>query len=324
MEPGKVRPALGERHAGQVWLHRYALLCATATFPLIFAGGLVTGFEAALAVPDWPTTYGYNMFSFPLANMVGGIFYEHGHRLLGSGVGILTVGLTVWLGLAEPRKWLRMLGILALGVVVAQGILGGLRVTQLAHWLAIPHACLAQTFFCLMAAIALFTSPGWRTPTKRITHPHSATLPRVCLAATLAIYFQLVAGAVQRHNESLIGIPLWVHLGGAVAVIVLAVRATRCVLIGFKHRPELANPARIGLALLGIQLVLGAGSFWVRWLSMDDPQPSVSTVAVTTAHVAIGALLLMTYLILTLQSYRLVKLPVPGNEPSTIAKGAVA
>ena len=239
-------------------------------------------------------------------------------------MGILTVGLTIWLGLAEPRKWLRMLGILALASVVAQGILGGLRVTQLVHWLAIPHACLAQTFFSLMAAIALFTSPGWRRPTERITGSGSAPLPRVCLAATLAIYFQLVAGAVQRHNESLIGIPLWVHLGGAVAVMILAVRASRYVLIGFGHQRELSNPARIGLALLGTQLVLGAGSFGVRWVSVDDPQPAVSTVAVTTAHVAIGALLLMTYLILTLQSYRLVKSPVRGNTPSTIAKGAVA
>ena len=317
-------PSSDSHRAGRIWLHRYAVFCAIATFPLIFAGGLVTGMEAALAVPDWPTTYGQNMFTYPWSKMVGGIFYEHGHRLLGSAVGVLTVGLTVWLGFAEPRRWLRMLGIVALGAVVLQGILGGLRVTELAHWLAIPHACLAQTFFCLMAAIALFTSPAWQASVEPISDPQRSELPRVCGVATLAIYCQLVAGAVQRHAESLVGAALWIHLGGAVVVSALVIRAIRRVSIHTGHRRELVRPARIGLVLLAVQLLLGGGSFWVRWIAVNDVQPEFLTVAVTTLHVAVGALLLMTSLILTLQSYRLLQMPTGKLETEFVATGVVA
>src|SRR5215510_14139084 len=143
------------------WPHRLALMTAIATFPLLFVGGLVTSMGAGLAVPDWPTTFGYNMFTYPWSEMVGGILYEHSHRLIGSVVGLLTILLAVTLWMQESRQWLRWLGLVALGAVILQGVLGGLRVVLLQQTLAIIHACFAHAFFALTASIALFTSPEW-------------------------------------------------------------------------------------------------------------------------------------------------------------------
>src|SRR5215510_11261535 len=117
-----------QKEGENIGLHRFALLTACSTAFLIFVGGLVTSNEAGLSVPDWPTTYGWNMFTFPYSKWVGGIFYEHGHRLVASFVGFLTVGLTIWTWMKESRKWLRTLSLVALGAVITQGILGGLTV----------------------------------------------------------------------------------------------------------------------------------------------------------------------------------------------------
>ena len=145
-----------------------------ATFLLIVIGGIVTSTDSGLAVPDWPTTFGYNMFLYPLSEMVGGILYEHSHRLMGSLVGILTVGLLVFLLAKDSRKWLKWLGLIALIGVIVQGVLGGLRVTQINRNFAIVHACLAQAFFALLCGIAWFTSRDWWQgyachPNRRIT-----------------------------------------------------------------------------------------------------------------------------------------------------------
>ena len=148
-----------------VWPHRLAVMTACATFPLLFIGGLVTSKGAGLAVPDWPTTFGYNMFLYPWSKMVGNIFYEHSHRLVASGVGLLTIVLALSLWLQERRNWLRWLGVTALVLVVIQGVLGGLRVILLEHSLAIVHASLAQAFFALAVSLALFTSAEWREKT---------------------------------------------------------------------------------------------------------------------------------------------------------------
>src|SRR5206468_12891792 len=110
------------------WLHRFAVVLAGATFLLICAGGMVTSTDSGLSVPDWPTTYGQNMFTFPYSKWVGGIFYEHSHRLIASSVGFLTIGLTVWLVIGDRRRWLKWLGVFALLAVIAQGVLGGLTV----------------------------------------------------------------------------------------------------------------------------------------------------------------------------------------------------
>src|SRR5947208_12579459 len=144
------------------WLNRFAWLTCVATLLLICRGGMVTSKNVGLAVPDWPTTFGYNMFLFPVSKWIGGIFFEHTHRLIASAVGFLTIILTTWLWRSEPRKWVRNLGIIALGAVLLQGLLGGLRVTMLKDEIGIFHACLAQAFLGLVVVIALATSKFWR------------------------------------------------------------------------------------------------------------------------------------------------------------------
>jgi len=140
-------------------LHRFAKLVAAATIILILAGSLVTSHDAGLSVPDWPTSYGWNMFTFPPSMWVANILYEHGHRLIASTVGFLTIILAVWLWSSEPRRWLRWFGVGALGAVIAQGILGGITVLFfLPDAVSTAHAGLAEIFFCMTVAIALFTT----------------------------------------------------------------------------------------------------------------------------------------------------------------------
>ena len=148
-------PTLAVFAKGGVWPHRLAVVLGCATFPLLFIGGLVTSKGAGLAVPDWPTTFGYNMFLYPWSAMIGNILYEHSHRLVAACVGLLTTALAVALWFGERRTWLRWLGVTALLVVIAQGVLGGLRVVLLQSTLAILHACLAQAFFALTVGLAL-------------------------------------------------------------------------------------------------------------------------------------------------------------------------
>src|SRR5246500_3468330 len=148
------------------WPHRLAVITACATLPLLFIGGLVTSKGAGLAVPDWPTTFGYNMFLYPWSKMVGNIFYEHSHRLVASAVGLLTIVLTLTFWLQEQRHWLRRLGVAALLLVILQGVIGGLRVVLLEDTLAIAHAAFAQAFFALTVSLAIFTSAAWNRQSK--------------------------------------------------------------------------------------------------------------------------------------------------------------
>src|SRR5437762_7654859 len=130
-------------------LHKFSKLVAGSTVLLILAGSFVTSTDSGLSVPDWPTTYGWNMFTFPPSKMVGGIFYEHGHRLIASTVGFLTIGLVIWLWRVERRRWMRRLGLIALAAVIVQGVLGGMTVKYfLPAPVSIAHAGLAQLFFC--------------------------------------------------------------------------------------------------------------------------------------------------------------------------------
>ena len=144
------------------WLHRFAKFVVACTVLLLAAGGMVTSTDSGLAVPDWPNTYGHFMFSFPLEKMVGGIFYEHGHRMIASGVGMLTIVLAVWTWRADPRRAIRWLAVGALGAVILQGLLGGLTVLFLLPApISVAHAGLAQLFFCITVSLALFTSRRW-------------------------------------------------------------------------------------------------------------------------------------------------------------------
>ena len=182
-----------------IWLNRFAWLTAVATLFLICSGGMVTSKGVGLAVPDWPTSFGYNMFLFPASKWIGGIFFEHTHRLIASTVGFLTIILAVWLWFSEPRRWVRMLGVTAVGAVIFQGVLGGLRVTMLKDEIGIFHACLAQAFFGLVVIIALVTSRAWRAPAT-ITGTNR-NLRTIAIITTALIYLQLALGATMRHQH---------------------------------------------------------------------------------------------------------------------------
>jgi cytochrome c oxidase assembly protein subunit 15 len=163
---------------------------------------MVTSKNVGLAVPDWPTTFGYNMFLFPVSKWVGGILFEHTHRLMGSVVGFLTIILAVWLWLGEDRQWVRNLGVIALGGVILQGILGGLRVTMMKDEIGIFHACIAQAFLGLLVVIALVTTNFWRTLTNQGIDPQKyALIKTLAITITIAIYVQLALGATMRHQH---------------------------------------------------------------------------------------------------------------------------
>ncbi len=191
------------------WLHRFAVLTAIITFLLLGLGGLVTSHEAGMSVPDWPTSYGYNMFALPIKFWHGGAFFEHTHRLLASAAGLLTTVLAVWLWLKDSRTWIKWLGIIAFLLVVAQGVLGGLRVTLKMDNLGVVHGVVGQSFFILLSAIALFTSRFWREWTrddKPMTLAPSG-LRRLVLATTLLIFCQLMLGATMRGQHAGLAIP---------------------------------------------------------------------------------------------------------------------
>lgn len=293
------------------WLCRFAWLVVGATFILIFIGGLVTSTESGLAVPDWPTTYGQFMFSFPLAQMVGGILYEHGHRMVASIVGMLTVILALWLWWKEPRKWVRNLGWLALLAVIVQGILGGLTVIFLLPLpISVAHGALAQTFFCMTIALALFLSPQWQKSRAQLDDAQRPSLQRLTFFTTGAVFVQLLLGAIMRHTKSGLAIPdfplafgkiippfehfhvtiHFAHRLGALMVASFIVWTVSRIFRYYRNEPTLRRPALLLSVALVMQLTLGAFTIW-----------SQKAVYITTAHVATGALILGTSVVLALR-----------------------
>lgn len=192
-----------------IHLHRFIILTACFTFLLVIAGGMVTSTDSGLSVPDWPTTYGHFMFSFPLDQMVGGIFYEHSHRMIASFVGFLTVILAIWLWKKEERRWVRNLGFAALGAVLAQGVLGGLTVLFLLPPLvSVSHATLAQTFFSIIIALSLITSSWWRSDQPLTGEKgKSVSTSTIALVTSVLVYLQLIIGALMRHTHSGLAVP---------------------------------------------------------------------------------------------------------------------
>lgn len=185
----------------------FAVLC------LIFIGSLVTSHDAGLSVPDWPTTYGQNMFLFPYESWIGGIFYEHGHRLLASAIGALTVILTAWITLTEKRRWVKILSWCALAAVVTQGVLGGLTVILgLPDAVSVSHAVLGQSFFVLTICIAYFLSAEWCASSRENSNPQ---LFRSTLLVAGLIYLQLIVGALMRHAAAGLAIPDFPTMGGS-------------------------------------------------------------------------------------------------------------
>lgn len=268
--------------------HRLALATLSATCVLILLGGLVTNTGAALAVPDWPSTFGYNMLLFPWSQMVGGVFYEHGHRLVGAFVGLLTLALAGALWREGGR--LRWLGLGAVVAVVAQGVLGGFRVVLLEDVLAIFHGSLAQAFFALLAVIALLTAPRGRVVTLRV----EPSLRALALGSAAVVYVQIVFGALLTHAGR-----LDLHLAGAVAVFgVVPVLTARLRRSG----DAVAAPvSRLLLVLLGVQLVLGVGSFLARFSLVWIPGEQVTTVILPVAHRVLGSLILGATVILAVR-----------------------
>ncbi|MGH7323883.1 MAG: COX15/CtaA family protein [Candidatus Rokuibacteriota bacterium] len=274
--------------------HRLALVTGGATLLLIVFGGLVTNTGSALAVPDWPTTFGHNMFLYPWSEMVGGIFWEHSHRLLGALVGLLTLGLAAALWGAGGVR--RALGLIAVAAVIAQGVLGGLRVVLLQDTLAIVHGCLAQAFLALLAVIALLTSRRADSPT---TSVEPAT--RALTVATAALVFvQIVLGALLTHAGR-----VELHLAGALAVFVTAPMA------GARLRRSgdaVAAPAALALGvLIVVQLVLGTGSLLARYLPEALPHGALA-LALPVAHRLAGGLMLAAAVVLAV---RVLSAPTP-------------
>jgi cytochrome c oxidase assembly protein subunit 15 len=269
---------------------RLAVVTAAMTLLLILAGGLVTNTGAGLAVPDWPTTFGYNMFTYPWSAMVGGIFYEHSHRLLGSLVGLLTLALAAALWPLGGR--LRTLGLVAVAAVVLQGVLGGLRVTLLELRLAIVHGCLAQAYFALVVAIAVLTWPRAAERSERLGR--DAGLATLAAVAAATVYAQIVFGALLTHTGR-----LHLHLVGAVAVFVLVpVVTARARRTG----DAIARTVSIGLlALLALQLVLGVGAWVGRFTEVVFPGGTTTGLALPVLHRLVGSLLLGATIVVVLR-----------------------
>lgn len=260
---------------------RLALATVAATLLLIVAGGLVTNTGAALAVPDWPTTFGYSMFTYPWSAMVGGVFYEHGHRLLGSLVGLLTLATAA--ALWPAGRVLRTLGLVAVAGVIVQGVLGGLRVVLLEFRLAVLHGALAQAFFALLVVIAMLAAT--RAPAPSPALAEDPALRSLTLGAAALLYVQIVFGALLTH----VGL-VALHLAGAVAVFVLVPVVTARLR---RTADPVARPLAVTLiALLGLQLVAGTGAWIVRFTDAVLPGGTTTGLALPVTHRLLGSLIL--------------------------------
>jgi cytochrome c oxidase assembly protein subunit 15 len=298
--------ALGNRQlAMSKGLNRFAILVACATFFLIIAGALVTSNDAGLATSDWPLSNGQ---VFP--KMVGNLFWEHGHRMVATTVGLLTIVLTIYIFAKEKRQWVRRLGVFALIAVVAQGLLGGLTVKlMLPLAVSTAHATLAQLFFCTTVSLAVFTSRSWIEA--RPLHAETEGLPVRYLWALVVIFVQLIIGATLRHSapwsEYLPTELVVTHIAGAVAVTLLLGSAGITTLRKYKGASFLTRPATLALVLLAIQLSLGLAAYLTRRASPKDPQPLNPMIGITVAHVACGALVFATTIVLTLRVFKVSK-----------------
>lgn len=315
----------------RVAVHAWAFLTLVSTFILLCSGGIVTSKGVGMSVPDWPTTYGYNMFLFPISGWVGGIFYEHSHRLIASWVGLMTMILAASLLASEPRRWVRNLGIAAFIAVCIQGLLGGLRVTLFKDEIGIFHAMLAQSFFCLLGILAIVTSPRFLRGGWDVFLPDS-TLKKLAVASTALIFLQLGLGATMRHEHAGLAIPDFPLAYGKIlpdtsAAAISAINAARVaddkvptnalhIWIQMAHRAvaiaillavtavawrAFANPiasaarlwAAIWLVMIIAQVALGAWTIW-----------SNKAADVATAHMALGALSLIVGVLFSFRLWR--------------------
>ncbi len=239
---------------GSRGLHRIALFGALSTFLLIIVGGLVTSKGVGMSVPDWPTTYGYNMFLFPYSKWVGGIFWEHSHRLIASGVGFITLILAAVALWKEPRGWVKGLALAAVVLVIVQGLLGGLRVTLYKDQIGIFHALLAQSFFGLLLIISAVTGRGFLAG-RWGADAVAGSLRWLAVAALLLTYFQLGVAATIRHQHA----PLAIRdFPAAYGTLIPATDATALAAINAKRAADRIAPVTAGQ--IHLQLVHRAGA----------------------------------------------------------------
>lgn len=311
------------------WRAGLARIAALATLLLVAVGGLVTSWEAGLAVVDWPNSFGYNMFLYPLSRMTGGIYYEHAHRLFGALVGLTTVCLTAHLWRVEPRRWIRWLAVAASVLVVFQGILGGLRVTggftmsqvpeamRPSVELALAHGVLGQIFLSLLMAIAAFTSLSW--PTAAAAPERGAALDRWLSKGLVAVLIvQLVLGAAVRHMNS--GVALHVTL--AMVATGLGVGAGFRAMAIHTDRAVLRRTGAALLAIFPLQLVLGVLALVTTSVAGSAGQPGWADVLIATAHQLTGAILLGLSVLLACWAHRLL-VPAPaGSREGALQRAA--
>ena len=285
------------------WIGRIALTTVGATFILLIMGGIVSSKGVGMAVPDWPTTFGYNMFTYPFSKMVGGIFYEHSHRLLGSLVGFLTIGLTTAILWKDDRKWLKVISVVALFAVIVQGIMGGLRVVEISKSFAVAHGAFAHAFFALVVSIAFFLSNFWKDIPTDNNVIEASQLRRFSIITTVAIYLQLIAGAVYRHT----GNWFWIHMLLALIVTTIIFLLMDSV---NKKVGKITFLRRIAItlgALIVLQLFSGLGAYMTKLISPDPLTASAIVVTITLIHVLSGALIFSFSVLLTLGIFKSTK-----------------
>ena len=283
--------------------HRFAVFLASMTLLLIVLGALVTSNSAGLSVPDWPTSFG-SFYKIP--PMVGGVKYEHGHRMFAEFVGLLIIVLAVWTQRVESRKWMKALGWIALAAVMGQGVLGGLTVLFRLPWLiSTAHATMAQTIFCVVIAMALFTSRAWLQDSQLLIEDGlMPSTPALTALAVSCVWVQLILGAAFRHT----GIRLLPHVIGACVVTAVLFWTVIRLLTRYNKVDQLRRPTQLILGMLLVQLGLGFAAYASRLIWMlNAPAPTIYIVLSTVAHVAGGAIVLATTAVLAIQTRRMIR-----------------
>jgi len=290
------------------------------TLLLIILGAMVTSKDAGLSVPDWPTSFG-SLYKIP--PMVGGVKYEHGHRMFAEFVGLLIIVMAVWTQRVERRDWMKALAWIALAAVIGQGVLGGITVLRKLPWaVSTAHATLAQTIFCVVTAMALFTSKGWLQDAEPIMEDGlMPSTPALTALAAACVWVQLILGAAFRHT----GVRLLPHLVGACVVTGVLCWTVVRVLTRYNGVAQLRRPSQLILAMLLVQLGLGFTAYVTRlqWM-LDAPQPTTNIVISTVAHVAGGAILLATTVVLAIQTRRMIGIGGQERAMTTTSRKAVA
>jgi len=279
-------------------VHRFAVVVFFWTILLLVAGALVTSNEAALSVPDWPTSYG--TFTPP---MVGGIVYEHSHRVIAGVLGILLAVEAVVIWLREERRWLRWFALAAVGGVVAQAILGGEVVIRLLHyWLPVLHACFAQIMFGAILCLAVFTSKWWTDSHEMFEDRGGISIHLLAILNAVVMFIQVFLGAGFRHQYA----PIWPHIVGAFVVLGVMIWTAAVLRRRFDSSRELTFGRTLLHSMVGTQILLGGAAYWSRLVTQDAPQPMPAMVVLTVVHTVFGALVFASSILVVLMCYRLV------------------